>query len=110
MINTNPLPIWKKKRGAVSPSSSFDYTLSLSKFTALRFVFSVYNKTEERFFSCNYSVFKTQDGIVDTLTDKKNKSKLDLEVIGTESATDFILSIVNNESFSLDVDYALLTL
>lgn len=111
MLTTMPFPLWVKKRKVVNSSDSLVADeLIKAQFTTLRYKLSVYSLVENKFYTSDVLISKTPSGLVSVVSNKVNKSNLKFLVNDTEDATSFFLSIVNNEAFGLNVDFARLTL
>ena len=111
MLNTIPRPLWSRKRGVVGANSSLVVaTIGKPNFSTLRFSISIFNESENKYYTSDLVVAKNGSDIVEVLSNKVNRSSLDVSVITTETALDYSLSIVSNEAFDLNVETALLTL
>ena len=103
IINSGYSSLWQRKKVDVVASAIVD-TLDVSTFRGIRYVFSVYNKTQDVTKMFDMSIVQESGGIKEVVFGKIGSS-IKINVSTSIVSSQLNLVVVNNELYTISVEF-----
>lgn len=110
IINPVGTGAWLRRSSSVNGSgSAVVHTVGEDGFRVIRYVFAMYNTTEDKTKSLEFMVHK-EGGTIKTTVHNRIGKQISLGINAAINSGNLEVTITNNETFELDVEFAYLIL